>query len=141
MSTHKFSSIITITQLLIALAATLGSLYFSEILRFPPCDLCWYQRIFIYPIPIIVLTGLYIQFKDIQVWIDPFIVLGLGVSIYHNLIYYKIIEVIVPCSENAPCTTQYINLFGFITIPLLSLIAFGSLGILSLLAHSTQKGN
>ena len=108
-------------QFLISLSALFGSLFFSEILKFPPCDLCWYQRILMYPIALIVLTGIYLNSKDTNKMITPFAWLGFIISVYHNLIYYKVIEIIVPCNETAPCTAQQVNYLGFITIPLLSL--------------------
>ncbi len=118
-------------QFLISVISIFGSLFFSEILKFPPCSLCWYQRIFIYPIALIVLAGVYFKSKDTNKFILPLAWLGLIFSIYHNLIYYKIIEVIVPCSEVSPCTAQQLNYLGFITIPLLSLLAFLSLVIIN----------
>lgn len=119
-------------QFIISLASIFGSLFFSEIMKFPPCNLCWYQRIFIYPIALITLTGLYLKSQDTNKYLTPFISLGLLVSIYHNLVYYKIIQIIVPCSESAPCTAQQLNYLGFITIPLLSLVAFVVLMILNI---------
>lgn len=126
-------------QFLIAAASVFGSLFFSEIMRLPPCNLCWYQRIFIYPVAIIILSGFFINSKDTNKFILPFTVMGLVFSIYHNLIYYKIISVIIPCNESAPCTAQQLNYLGFITIPLLSLVAFTSLFILNRLAAFTDS--
>ena len=106
-----------------ALGATLGSLYFSEIAHFPPCTLCWYQRIAIYPLVFII--PLAIIRKDTQF---PYSVLsvtipGLLVSAYHNLLYYGLIpEQLAPCTAGVSCTTKYIEWFGFVTIPLLSLL-------------------
>ena len=108
-------------QLLIVLAAIFGSLFFSEIMHFPPCNLCWYQRICIYPMAFILLTGIYLKSNETTAFLLPFSIVGLGISIYHNLVYYKIISIFIPCSESAPCTAQQLNWFGFITIPMLSL--------------------
>ena len=130
-------------QFLIATASVFGSLFFSEVMRLPPCNLCWYQRIFIYPVALIILSGFFINSKDTNKFILPFITMGLVFSIYHNLIYYKIISVIIPCNESAPCTAQQLNYLGFITIPLLSLAAFISLFILnrfSAFTDSKSKG-
>lgn len=87
-----------------------------------------------YPIALIALTGIYLKSKDTNKFILPFTWLGLLIAVYHNLIYYKVIEVIVPCNESAPCTAQQINYLGFITIPLLSLVAFSALLISNLIA-------
>lgn len=121
-------------QFTISLTCILGSLFFSEVMKFPPCNLCWYQRLFVYPIALIILAGLYLRSKDTNKFLTPFIVIGLMISIYHNLVYYKIIQVIVPCTESAPCTAQQLNYLGFITIPLLSLLAFASLIIFNIMA-------
>lgn len=108
-----------------ATIATLGSLYFSEIMHFPPCILCWYQRIFMYPLVIILIAGIIQQNKKIYWYVLPLSILGLLIAIYHNLLYYKIIpEAIAPCQAGISCTTKFIEWLGFITIPFLSLLAF-----------------
>jgi disulfide bond formation protein DsbB len=89
----------------------------------------------IYPVALIVLAGFYLKSKDTNKFLTPFIWLGLLVSVYHNLVYYKIIQVIVPCSESAPCTAQHLNYLGFITIPLLSLFAFVALIFLNTISN------
>lgn len=132
-----------LAQFMISLASIFGSLFFSEVMKFPPCNLCWYQRIFIYPVALIILTGLFWGSKDTNKILTPFISIGLIFAIYHNLVYYKVIQVIVPCTESAPCTTQQLNYLGFITIPLLSLSAFITLLILNLITIKleSKKGN
>lgn len=138
-NTAQKGNVLLFAQLTIALGAVFGSLFFSEIMKFPPCDLCWYQRIFMYPFVLIALVGLYIQSQDTHKFLAPFAWIGLGISVYHNLIYYKIIQVIVPCSESAPCTAQQLNYMGFITIPLLSILAFLALTTLNTLALLLEK--
>lgn len=117
-----------ITYLIIIFLATvlssLGSLIFSEILKFPPCELCWYQRIFMFPIVLIAMVGIYLRSKDVAYYIFPFPVLGLCFSTYHNLVYYKFIEQITPCAQGISCSSQHINWFGFVSIPLLSFAGF-----------------
>lgn len=108
-----------------AVVATLGSLYFSEVLKFPPCVLCWYQRILMYPLAIIILVGILRKDKGIHWYVVPLSIGGFLIAAYHNLLYYKILpESIAPCMLGVSCTTKYIEWLGFITIPLLSLIAF-----------------
>ncbi len=143
MSKSEKQKYFLLAQFLIALTSMFGSLFFSEVMKLPPCNLCWYQRIFIYPVVLIILSGFYINSQDTNKFITPFVVVGLVFSVYHNLIYYKFIQVIIPCSETAPCTAQQLNYWGFITIPLLSLSAFISLFILNSLctfSESKQKG-
>lgn len=130
-------------QFLISVSAIFGSLFFSEIMKYPPCNLCWYQRIFIYPIALLTLTGLYYNLKETNKFLTPLILFGLGFSIYHNLIYYKVIQVIVACNESAPCTSQQLNYLGFVTIPLLSLSSFLLLLSINIFAIkiNSEKGN
>jgi disulfide bond formation protein DsbB len=108
-----------------ALVATFGSLYFSEVMRLPPCVLCWYQRILMYPIVLIGAVGIIRRDKALPFYVLPLSILGWFISLYHNLLYYKIIpESITPCQLGVSCTTRQIEWLGFITIPLLSFIAF-----------------
>lgn len=112
----------------LAAVATLGSLYFSEIAGFPPCVLCWYQRILMYPIVAILAVGIVRDDPDAPWYALPLSVLGLGVSAYHNLLYYGILpESIAPCTAGISCTTKFIQWFGFLTIPLLSFLAFAAI--------------
>lgn len=116
---------------LIVCLATLGSLFFSEIMKFPPCDLCWYQRIFIYPLAIIIPMGLFPLDRTIVKVSLPLVFTGWSIALYQNLLYYGIIpESIKPCSQGVSCTEEYINIFGIFSIPMLSLMAFSITGIL-----------
>ena len=109
----------------VASLATLGSLFFSEVMGFAPCTLCWYQRICMYPLAIILAIGLFPVEKKVIRFSLPFVVLGLFFSFYHNLLHWGVIpESAAPCKMGIPCSTLYINWFGFITIPLLSFVAF-----------------
>ncbi|MBP7843514.1 MAG: disulfide bond formation protein B [Proteobacteria bacterium] len=110
----------------VALIATFGSLFFSEVMKQPPCVLCWYQRIAIYPlvllIPVALLSNELVLFSK---YIFTLAAAGLTVSIYHNLLYYGVIPTsITPCTEGISCTSRQIEWLGFITIPLLSSLAF-----------------
>lgn len=110
---------------LTSLIATLGSLFFSEVMNFVPCSLCWYQRIFMYPLVFIFLANLLYPDKSVLKYSLPLVIVGLGISIYHNLLILKIIpETLSPCVQGVPCSVDYLNWFGFITIPSLSFIAF-----------------
>lgn len=110
---------------IISLVSTLVSLYFSEVLRFAPCVLCWWQRIFIYPIVLILPVGILTKDKNIWVYILPLSVLGLLVSIYQNLLYYNILpQIFSSCTIGVSCTARFIQVLGFLDIPQLSFIAF-----------------
>ncbi len=108
-----------------ALVATLGSLFFSEILKYPPCVLCWYQRICIYPLVAIIPVGIIKKDKNLPFYVLPLSLVGLAISFFHNLLYYKWIpDTLAPCVNGTSCTTKFIEWFGFVTIPLLAFIAF-----------------
>ncbi|MGM0878002.1 MAG: disulfide oxidoreductase [Bacillota bacterium] len=114
--------------------ATLGSLYFSEIVQYTPCELCWYQRIFMYPL--VIILGIGVFKKDASIALYSLILSAIGgcISIYHYSIQ-KIDflgEISVSCGI-VPCTGEYINWLGFITIPFLALVAFTIIFITSLL--------
>jgi len=109
----------------VALVATGGSLYFSEVRSFVPCTLCWYQRIFMYPLVIILGLASYRQSTVVIPYVLPLSVIGGGVSLFHYL-EQKIPGFGAPavCRSGVPCSTEYINWLGFITIPFLALTAF-----------------
>lgn len=127
---------------IVALVAMLGSLFFSIIMEFVPCTLCWYQRIAMYPLVITILIDLLLFPKINLKYSFPLIVVGLFFSVYHNLIHYDIIpQSVSPCVSGVPCSTKYIDIFGFITIPMLSLFAFVIIGISLSLANLNMKEN
>ncbi len=110
---------------LMACAATLGSLFFSEVMDFPPCSLCWYQRIFMYPMVLVLGAGL-VPFDGKAIrYALPLAVGGWLTAFYHTLLYEGIIpESAAPCSQGVSCSEDYIELLGFLSIPLLSLLTF-----------------
>jgi len=108
----------------VALTAMLGSLYYSEIAGFVPCTLCWYQRILMYPLSLIMLVGIVKQDEYLPNYVLPFSIIGIGVSTYHYLIQQGIFTHPATCSIGIPCNLSYVNYFGFITIPFLALTAF-----------------
>ncbi len=124
-----------------SLVAMLGSLYFSEIANYPPCELCWYQRIALYPIVFISGFAIFKKNRDILLPAFVLVVIGWLIGVFHNLLYYEILpEAAAPCLAGISCTTKYIEWFGFLTIPLLALL--GSTGILiALIIHwKASKG-
>lgn len=109
----------------ITIMAMFGSLFFSEVLKVIPCELCWYQRILMYPLTLI-LGMIYIK-KEYNhvVYVLPFCILGMLVAGYHYAIQKLSLfyEINTACGR-VSCTEDYMNLFNFITIPLLSFISF-----------------
>lgn len=135
MSTKRENMLIVIW--IISTVATFGSLYFSEILKYEPCKLCWFQRIFMYPLPILI--GISIVRKDYhQTWNTLVLAcLGFIISIYHN--YISLFSVSDNTCGRVSCTTKYFNIIGFITIPFLALISFLSIIILSIIVLKKQR--
>jgi len=125
---------------LAAVIATLGSLYLSEVLHFIPCTLCWYQRIFMYPLAIILGIAFYRNDKDIYRYTLPLSIIGMMISGYHILLqkvpYLQQFEM---CKTGVPCSKDYLNLLGFITIPMMAFTAFTIITIcLAILARSRK---
>ncbi|MCC6328899.1 MAG: disulfide bond formation protein B [Acidobacteria bacterium] len=109
----------------LALLSAAGSLFFSEVMDLPPCVLCWYQRIAMYPLVLIIGIGIAVDDAKWKLYALPLALIGLAISVYHNLIYYGFIpESLTPCTEGVSCSERQIEWFGFITIPLMGLIAF-----------------
>ncbi len=126
----------------VALVSTLGSLFFSDVMQFIPCSLCWYQRIFMYPLVFIFLINLLYPDNAVFKYAFPLVIIGLGSAFYHNLIMVGIIpEELSPCAQGVACSTEYINWFGFVNIPLLSLIGFVAIFILLLLGKKGSELN
>lgn len=124
----------------VALTSTLGSLYFSEILQFPPCILCWYQRILMYPLVLIIPIGILKKDHHLPWYVLPLAILGMIVASYHNLLYYGLIkESTTPCIQGVSCTTKFIEWFGFVTIPLFSLLAFAVIVICMVVLIKVDK--
>jgi len=104
---------------------TLGSLFFSEVMGFAPCVLCWYERICLYPLVLTLAIGLFPIDRSAIKYSLPLALVGWLAALYHNLLYFGIIpERLQPCREGVSCTDTYIKLFGFMDIPMLALIAF-----------------
>jgi disulfide bond formation protein DsbB len=116
---------------LLATVSTLGSLFFSNVMDFAPCILCWYQRIFLFPLVIVLAMGLFPFDIKVVRYALPLAIAGWLTALYHNLLYSGIIpESIQPCSQGVSCTEKYIDLFGFITIPMLSALSFSTIILL-----------
>lgn len=99
---------------LLASVSTLGSLFFSQVMEFPPCVLCWYQRICLFPLVIILPVGLFPFDKSVVKYALPLAIAGWLTALYHTLLYAEIIpESIQPCTQGISCTEEYISLFGF----------------------------
>jgi disulfide bond formation protein DsbB len=125
----------------VASASTLGSLFFSYVMEFAPCVLCWYQRIFLFPLVLVLAAGLFPFDRRAIKFALPLTIAGWLTAFYHNLLYAGIIpESLQPCSQGISCTEEYIELFGFMTIPMLSLLSFSTIAaLLIILKRTTSK--
>lgn len=119
---------------LLATIGTLGSLFFSEVMGLKPCVLCWYQRIFMYPLVVIFIVGLFPLDRSVFRYAFPITLIGLGFAIYHYLLYSGYIpENLQPCDKDASCTEINLELLGFITIPMLSILSYTAILVLLLI--------
>lgn len=113
-----------------AVVAMSGSLIFSEIMLFPPCTLCWYQRICMYPLVAILSVGSWRRDPNVRVYALPLSLIGLAISFYHCAMTYGVIpEGSCSVGGAVSCMTRWINWFGFVTIPLLAFIAFAVISL------------
>jgi disulfide bond formation protein DsbB len=121
---------------LVSAIATGGSLFFSEVAGYIPCELCWYQRICMYPLAITTLLAAIRDDPRVARYLLPLPVVGAAVSVYHLLVENRVIEEAQSCQLSAPggCATKWIDEFGYLTIPTLALSAFVLVSIFLALA-------
>jgi len=115
-----------------AISALLGSLYYSEVAHFIPCELCWYQRILMYPLAALILVGVFNEDWLLPRYVLPLSISGIGVSTYHYLLQMNIFETTGVCSGGVSCALSEVNIWGFMTIPFMALIAFTLITVLML---------
>lgn len=125
---------------LATLASTLGALFFSEVMKLEPCVLCWYQRIAMFPLVVVLGVGLYRQDINSAVYALPLAASGWLAAGYHWLLYSGFVpKDLQPCGNGPSCAEVDLRLAGFLTIPLMSLLAF-SLVIILLAAAWMRRG-
>jgi len=111
--------------LLVSILATLGSLYYSMVLRLAPCELCWYQRIMMYPLAFILFTGIVLKEKRLFYYTVGLNLVGFGIAFFHVLLSQGVLpQQFSQCFYGPSCTTDFASYFGFFTIPIQSLSAF-----------------
>lgn len=112
--------------LTIVLVAVLGSLFYSEIAAYPPCELCWYQRIFMYPQIFLLAWAWYRQDRRIIDYLLILSIVGGAIALYHNYLYFgsSALAACVSGTSGALCLARYVFEFSYITIPVMSLTAF-----------------
>ena len=120
----------------VAAVATGGSLFFSQVAHFVPCELCWFQRIAMYPLAIITLLAALANEHVVARYLLPLPVVGAAVAVYHLLVENHVVEQTQAWQISAPggCATRWLDEFGYVTIPTLALTAFVLVGAFLLLA-------
>ncbi len=123
----------------VATVATLGSLYFSEVAGYTPCLLCWYQRIAMYPLALVLLIATVRNDRDVRPYALPLAGIGAAIAAYHYQLQVFPDQSAVSCDASAPCTARFLNEFGYITIPMLALTAFAAVIALLLLDRRAER--
>lgn len=114
---------------IVALTATLGALFIGEIMGQAPCNLCWYQRIFMFPLAVILFVACLKQDTGVWRYAFPLVAGGIGFALFHSLHYLGLVSgPIVQCGEGPSCSGAGMSLFGWLPLPFLSLIAFAAIG-------------
>ena len=121
----------------VALTCTLGSLYLSEVAKFPPCILCWYQRIAMYPLVVVLGIAAIRRDRTVGWYAVPLAGIGLCISVYHYLVERFPDSVSFSCSADVPCTTVWVWKFHFLSIPGMAGIGFATILTLVLAGASS----
>ncbi len=121
---------------IVALVCTVGSLIYSEVLHFVPCRLCWFQRIAMYPLSVLLLVGAIRREAVVKFYAVPLALIGLAVSIYHNVVQYFPSLEGGTCDPLNPCSARSISVYGFMDLPFMA--GAGFIVIAVLLAFYTK---
>lgn len=123
-----------------AIAASLASFYFIEIVGNPAAPLCWIERMMMFGIVLILLVGILTRDEKLKYYILAFLLVGIPAALYQQLVHWDLIPTAIqPCSVSFVCTTKFFNLFGLITQATLCLSAFIVIGICVFLAKFSSK--
>ena len=120
---------------LVATVATLGSLYYSEIVGLPPCELCWYQRIAMYPLAVILGVAAWREDRDIAVYAVPIAAVGAAIATYHYALEWVPALDVGACAQDVPCSIAWFRAFGFVSLPYMALSGFLAVIALTVLAR------
>lgn len=123
----------------VAAIAMAGSLYFSLVEDFTPCQLCWYQRIAMYPLAIILLVGALLRDRRVALYAAVFPLVGALISIYHIYIEVNPEKESASCKAGIPCSTRWIDEFGYVTIPVMALSGFVLIGLLLVVSFIASR--
>ena len=127
--------------LAVAVTTTIGSLYYSEVVGYVPCELCWYQRICMYPLAVILLVGLLLRDRRVRWYAAPFVIVGAPLSLYHWLVErVDFFAKSSSCSAEAPCTVPWFQELGYVTLAFMAMSAFLLIGTLLLVDWAAERG-
>jgi disulfide bond formation protein DsbB len=122
----------------LATSGTVISLFFSEIVQLPVCVLCWYQRIALYPLVIMLPLGLFPFEVNVIRYASPLVIFGWLAALFHVLVVAGLIpESAQPCVQGIPCSETHFTLLGFLNIPVMSLLTFSLIGLLLIMAKKS----
>lgn len=121
---------------MVASVSTLGALFLGEVMGYTPCVLCWYQRIGMFPLVLILAAGLFPFDSKVVRYALPLALAGWLLAVFHWAVASGLVpESATPCSQGVPCSVEQISWFGFLTLPLLSVLAFSAIIALLLMTH------
>jgi len=118
----------------VGLTATLGSLYYSQVAHFPPCELCWYQRIGMYPMPVLLAVAWWRGDVRVRSYVLPIVTIGAVIAAYHYQLERFPDQAAVSCAIDNPCTVVWVWMFRYISIPFMALSGFVLIGWLTWIA-------
>ena len=133
---------ILVAAWMVALSASFGALFIGEVMGQTPCLLCWHQRVFMFPLAIVLGIACYRNDTDIWRYTLPLAIVGCLLAAFHSLLYFGVVsEAMVPCSSAGPsCASADMTILGGVPIPLLSLAAFSLVAIvLALIPRSRHR--
>jgi disulfide bond formation protein DsbB len=124
---------------LVAIVAMLGSLYYSQVAHFIPCSLCWYQRIAMYPLAVVLLVAAVRHDRQIWWYAGPLALVGAAFAVYHSQLQAFPGQHSSFCTTTEPCTIRYVWEFGFVSLPFMALSAFAFIITMLILASSAGR--
>lgn len=125
---------------LVAAVATLGSLYLSEIAHLVPCTYCWYQRIAMYPLVVVLGIAAWRNDRTVGRYVVPIAIIGGGIGVYHYAVQnVPSLQGGAACSTGVPCSTAYFEQFGFMSIPYMAASAFAVILVLMMALRTANR--
>lgn len=125
---------------ILATISTLATLFFSEIVKLPVCSLCWYQRIAMYPLVLMLPLALFPFDVKITRYAGILVLFGWFTALFHVLLVAGIIpESAQPCVQGIPCSETHLNVFGFLNMPMMSLLTFSIMGLLLFFVKESES--